>query len=253
MLSCPLTHTYIELSSKQVELREKLEQLTLDKDEIWKRENADGPTDAPWVIKVPYLVLCWMLDAVFEGEYVPSRFFLLETVARMPYFSYIGMLHFYETLGFWRRSADMKRIHFAEEMNEFRHLMIMESMGGDQRWWVRFMAQHAAIAYFIGLCFLWALSPSLSYKFSEMLETHAVNTYGQFLDENEELLKDLPPSLAAVDYYALGASDPYFAEFQTTAISNGWEVSVFCGAGPLCMCVISSPPRSDIFSCLSLS
>jgi len=25
-----------------------------------------------------------------------------------------GMLHFYETLGFWRRSADVKRIHVSE-------------------------------------------------------------------------------------------------------------------------------------------
>ena len=118
----------------------------------------------------------------------------------------------------------MKRIHFAEEMNEFHHLMIMESLGGDQRWWVRFMAQHSAIAYYIGLCLLWALSPTLSYKFSELLETHAVNTYSQFLDENEETLKELPPSLAAVDYYALGASDPYYAEFQTTAITQNTEV-----------------------------
>lgn len=167
-----------------------------------------------------------MLDVVFEGRYVPSRFFLLETVARMPYFSYIGMLHVYETIGFWRRSADMKRIHFAEEMNEFNHLLIMESLGGDQRWWVRFLAQHSAIVYFIGLCVLWALSPTLSYKFSELLESHAVNTYSQFLDENEDQLKDLPPSLAAIDYYALGSTDPYYAEFQTSAVSEGGEVSL---------------------------
>lgn len=77
----------IELTPRQLELREKLEQLTLDKDEIWKRETADGPIDAPLIIKIPYLFLCWMLDAVFEKQYVPSRFFLLETVARMPYFS----------------------------------------------------------------------------------------------------------------------------------------------------------------------
>jgi len=134
------------------------------------------------------------------------------------------MLHLYETLGFWRRSAHVKRIHFAEELNEYHHLMIMESLGGDQQYWVRFMAQHSAIAYYIGLCLLWALSPSLSYKFSELLETHAVNTYGRFLDENKDILKELPPSLAAVDYYALGSSDPYYNEFQTTAIQHNQEV-----------------------------
>jgi len=103
----------------------------------------------------------------------------------------------------------MKRVHFAEELNEFRHLLIMESLGGDQRWWVRFLAQHSAIVYYALLCILWAVSPSLSYKFSELLESHAVNTYGVLLDENEEVLKELPPSLAAVEYYCFGSSDPF--------------------------------------------
>jgi len=118
----------------------------------------------------------------------------------------------------------MKRVHFAEELNEFRHLLIMESLGGDQRWWVRFLAQHSAIVYYALLCILWAVSPSLSYKFSELLESHAVNTYGVLLDENEEVLKELPPSLAAVEYYCFGSSDPFYAEFQTLALANGDEV-----------------------------
>lgn len=175
---------------------------------------------APWIIKLPYLTLCYLLDVVFENKNPFCRFFLLETVARMPYFSYITMLHLYETLGFWRRSADIKRIHFAEEWNEFHHLLIMESLGGDQPYWVRFMAQHSALAYYIALCVLWAMSPTLSYKFSEMLETHAVDTYGQFVDENEEALKALPPSMVAVEYYTVGVSDPMFGEYQTASVSN---------------------------------
>lgn len=173
------------------------------------------------MIKVPYYVLCFLLDVVFEGRFVPGRFFLLETVARMPYFSYISMLHFYETLGLWRRSADVKRVHFAEEWNEFHHLLIMESLGGDQQYWVRFLAQHSAIVYYFVLIFLWTLSPSLSYKFSELLETHAVDTYGQFMDENEQLLKELPPSVVAVEYYSLGISDTMFQEYQTSSIASG--------------------------------
>ena len=92
----------------------------------------------------------------------------------------------------------------------------MESLGGDQAWWVRFFAQHAAIVYFFTLSLLWMASPSLSYKFSELLETHAVDTYGTFLDENESLLKRLPPSLAATEYYTIGVADPMFGEYQTT-------------------------------------
>ena len=113
-------------------------------------------------------------------------------VARMPYFSYMAMLHLYETLGWWRTGAATKRVHFAEEWNEFHHLLIMESLGGDQRWVVRFLGSHAAVVYYFVLCGLWLLSPTLAYNFSELIEAHAVDTYGQFVDENEALLRTLP-------------------------------------------------------------
>ncbi len=215
----------IKLSAKQKKLQKDLKKLSLNSTAIWEREAARGEIVAPLVIKAPYYILCYFLDVFFEGRYVFSRFFLLETVARMPYMSYITMLHLYETLGFWRRSADVKRVHFAEEWNEFHHLLVMESLGGDQSWLIRFISQHSAIVYFLVLTMLFAISPSLSYKFSEMLETHAVDTYGQFLDENEEALKKLPPSLAALEYYTLGISDPMFGEYQTSAQAAGGEVS----------------------------
>jgi len=214
----------IFLTPKQKNLQAQLKDLTLNSTAIWERERARGEIVAPFIIKIPYYVLCYLLDVVFEGKYAFSRFFLLETVARMPYFSYITMLHLYETVGFWRRSSNVKRVHFAEEWNEYHHLLVMESLGGDQSWWVRFTAQHSAIVYFIILSTLWAVSPSLSYKFSEMLETHAVDTYGQFLDENAEALKKLPPSLAAIDYYTIGISDPMFGEYQTSATAQGGEI-----------------------------
>ena len=50
------------------------------------------------------MYLCQFIDLVFEERPVIERFFFLETVARMPYFSYVSMLHLYETLGFWRRA-----------------------------------------------------------------------------------------------------------------------------------------------------
>ena len=151
-----------------IDSRLKLSQLRLSNDAIWEREERRPAIKAPWVIKVPYYVLCWVLDRLFEGDPI-SRFYYLETVARMPYFSYITMLHTYETLGWWRRSTEAKRVHFAEEYNEYHHLLIWESLGGDQHWRVRFLAQHSAIAYYFGLIALWILSPSLAYNFSELM------------------------------------------------------------------------------------
>uniref|UniRef100_A0A7S4BI63 Ubiquinol oxidase n=1 Tax=Chrysotila carterae TaxID=13221 RepID=A0A7S4BI63_CHRCT len=194
-------------------LREALRNLTLSNEAVWDREKSRPSVEAPLVLTIPYYVLCYALDYCFDGRPL-ARFWFLETVARMPYFSYITMLHLYETLGWWRRSAETKRVHFAEEWNEFNHLMIMESLGGDQRWVDRFLAQHAAIVYFIVLTLLWLVSPTLSYNFSELIEAHAVDTYGEFVDANEALLKQIPPPTVAKAYYE--SDDLYFFdEFQT--------------------------------------
>lgn len=88
----------LNLTPSQEIIRGKLESLTLDSSAIWKREEQAG-IEAPIVVKIPYLALCWLIDVLFERRYVFSRFFFLETVARMPYFSYISMIHLYETLG----------------------------------------------------------------------------------------------------------------------------------------------------------
>ena len=53
-----------------------------------------------------------------------QRFWVLETVARIPYFSYISMLHLYESLGWWRAGAELRKVHFAEEWNEMHHLQV---------------------------------------------------------------------------------------------------------------------------------
>jgi hypothetical protein len=39
-----------------------------------------------------------------------QRFWALETVARIPYFSFISMLHLYETLGWWRAGAELRKV-----------------------------------------------------------------------------------------------------------------------------------------------
>lgn len=132
----------------------------------------------------------------------------------MPYLSYIAMLHLYESLGWWRVGSQAKRVHFAEEWNEYHHLLIMETLGGDRLWIDRFMAGHSAVLYFWVLCLLWLVSPTLAYNFSELIEAHAVDTYGTFVDENEELLKSMPAPAIARTYYT---QDMYmYDEFQTS-------------------------------------
>eukprot|EP01035_Chromulina_nebulosa_P017635 gene17635-23213_t len=97
------------------------------------------------------------------------------------------MLHTYETLGWWRKSTANKRIHFAEEYNEYHHLLIMESLGGDQE--------------------------------CELIEAHAVDTYAEFVDSNKDLLSQMEAPQIAKDYYE--SLDMYvFDEFQTNRVKG---------------------------------
>jgi ubiquinol oxidase len=155
-----------------------------------------------------------VFDTVFAGEGREfARFYALETIARVPYFSYLSVLHLYETLGKWRRAKYLK-LHFAESWNEMHHLLIMEELGGDDRFFDRFLAQHIAFGYYAIVIALYLLNPVEAYNLNQDVEEHAFATYDEYLKENEEMLKGLPAPQAAIDYYVDG--DMYmFDEFQT--------------------------------------
>ncbi|KAJ8605140.1 hypothetical protein CTAYLR_000473 [Chrysophaeum taylorii] len=172
---------------------------SLSNERVWRRERSRAQVDAPIVVKIPYFALCYGLDVVFDNRPI-ARFWFLESVARMPYFAYISMLHLYESCGF-RPWASAKRVHFSQEYNEYHHLLIMEALGGSQRWGDRFLAYHSSIVYYWVLVALWLASPSVAYKFSELIEAHAVDTYGEFLDANEDKLRAIPAPRVAKEYY----------------------------------------------------
>lgn len=62
---------------------------------------------------VAYRVLCWVLDALYAGRPI-QRFWVLETVARIPYMVYVSVVHLYESLGWFRKATALKHLHFAE-------------------------------------------------------------------------------------------------------------------------------------------
>jgi ubiquinol oxidase len=160
---------------------------------------------------VSFFVL--IVDVVY-GNRSYARFYVLETIARVPYFSYLSVLHLNETLGFWRK-ADWLKVHFAETWNELHHLLIMESLGGDRHWVDRFVAQHIAVAYYWVVVPLYMLFPQYAYYLMELIENHAYHTYNDYLNTHAAELKAQPAPQIAIDYYRDG--DLYmFEEFQTT-------------------------------------
>ena len=155
-----------------------------------------------------------IIDVFFVGEdRAYARFYALETIARVPYFSYLSVLHLYETLGKWRRAKYLK-LHFAESWNEMHHLLIMEELGGNAHFFDRFVAQHIAFFYYAIVAFLYVLNPVEAYNLNEGVEEHAFSTYDTYLKENEDTLKKLPAPKAAIEYYING-DFWLFDEFQT--------------------------------------
>lgn len=157
-------------------------------------------------------ILVFVINVLYRDRPYP-RFYVLETVARVPYFAYMSVLHLYESLGFWRK-ADWLKIHFAESWNELHHLLIMEHLGGNNRLGDRLLAHTAALIYYWVIVGLYMVSPRTAYNFMQQVEEHAFATYDQFLKENEAELKKQPAPPVAINYYRDG--DLYmFDEFQT--------------------------------------
>ncbi|GJN26099.1 hypothetical protein PR202_gb14002 [Eleusine coracana subsp. coracana] len=177
------------------------------------------PTDESWVVKLEQSVNIFLTESVVtilgtlyrDRNY--ARFFVLETIARVPYFAFISVLHLYETFG-WSRRADYIKVHFAESMNEFHHLLIMEELGGNSLLVDRFLARFMAFFYYFMTVGMYMLSPRMAYHFSECVERHAYSTYDKFLKLHGEELKGLPAPEAAISYY-LNEDLYLFDEFQT--------------------------------------
>jgi ubiquinol oxidase len=165
------------------------------------------------LIRLLVNLLVFLTDVVYQNRPYP-RFYVLETIARIPYFAYLSVLHLYETLGLWRR-ADLLKVHFAETWNELHHLLIMESLGGNNAWGDRFLARTLAIVYYWIVVPLYMLLPQSAYYMTELIEEHAYQTYDTYLTTHGAELKTQSAPQAAISYYQ--GSDLYmFDEFQTS-------------------------------------
>ncbi|GMI21476.1 hypothetical protein TrCOL_g3136 [Triparma columacea] len=149
------------------------------------------------LIDTVYDIIC----VLYKDKDYP-RFFVLETVARVPYFAYLSVLHLKETFG--ERSdnyAEKMRTHYAEADNELHHLLIMESLGGNDFILDRILASAMAFGYYWYVVVVYLLSEQAAYHLSELIEDHAYNTYDTFVTKNEEYLKTQPVPDIARKYY----------------------------------------------------
>ena len=139
-----------------------------------------------------------ILDFLYQGRDY-QRFWVLEEIARAPYFAFLSVLHFRESMGL--RGPEhlyLMKQHFEQSVNETEHLEYMESRGGNSYWIDRFLAKHLVLIYYWSNVVYYWLSPSLAYHLSYEVEIHAATTYGKYLamnDNDEKILEILNDEL----------------------------------------------------------
>jgi hypothetical protein len=122
-----------------------------------------------------------IIDWLYRGRHF-QRFWVLEEIARAPYFAFLSVLHLRESLGL--RGPEhlyLMKEHFAQTVNETEHLELMESRGGHSYWIDRFFARHLVLIYYwINVVYYW-VAPRSAYHLSYEIEIHAADTYAKYL------------------------------------------------------------------------
>ena len=122
----------------------------------------------------------YILDFLYRGRDF-QRFWVLEVIARAPYFSFISVLHFRESLGL--RGEDhiyLMKEHFYQALNETEHLEEMEKRGGDEHWIDRFFAKHLVLLYYWIMVAYYLIDPIDAYDINMKIEMHAFETYVKY-------------------------------------------------------------------------
>ena len=139
-----------------------------------------------------------ILDFLYRGRDY-QRFWGLEELARAPYFAFLSVLHFRESMGL--RGPEhlyLMKEHFAQSVNETEHLEYMESRGGNAYFIDRFVAKHLVLIYYwVNVVYYW-LAPQSAYHLSYEVEVHAATTYAKYLaynGEDEKILEILNDEL----------------------------------------------------------
>ena len=140
-----------------------------------------------------------ILDFLYRGRDY-QRFWVLEEIARAPYFAFLSVLHFRESMGL--RGPEhlyLMKEHFDQSINETEHLEYMESRGGNSYWIDRFVAKHLVLIYYwVNVVYYW-VAPKSAYHLSYEVEIHAAETYAKYLALNgpdEKILEILNDELS---------------------------------------------------------
>ena len=121
-----------------------------------------------------------ILDFLYRNR-PAQRFWVLEVIARAPYFAFISVLHLRESLGLrGEEHIYLMKEHFYQALNETEHLEEMETRGGNEIWIDRFFAKHLVLLYYWIMVAYYFISPIDAYDINMKIEKHAYETYVKY-------------------------------------------------------------------------
>lgn len=127
-----------------------------------------------------------VIDFLYRNRPI-QRFWLLETIARAPYFAFLSVLHLKESLGLRGDThLHLMKEHFEQTVNETEHLEEMEARGGSKYWIDRVFAYHLVLLYYWIMVIYYLLNPVSAYHLNAGIEYHATETYLSYFLENPE-------------------------------------------------------------------
>ena len=122
----------------------------------------------------------YILDFLYRGRDF-QRFWVLEVIARAPYFAFISVLHFRESLGLrGEEHVFLMKEHFYQALNETEHLEEMELREGNKQWIDRFFAKHLVLLYYWIMVVYYLVDPMDAYDINMKIEKHAYETYTKY-------------------------------------------------------------------------
>ena len=125
-----------------------------------------------------------ILDFLYRNR-PAQRFWVLEVIARAPYFAFISVLHLRESLGLrGEEHIYLMKEHFYQALNETEHLEEMEAREGNKYWIDRFFAKHLVILYYWIMVVYYLVDPIHAYDINMKIEKHAYETYVKYLAWN---------------------------------------------------------------------
>ena len=131
-----------------------------------------------------------------------QRFWVLETIARAPYFAFLSVLHLRESLGLRTDSHYyLMKEHFAQTVNETEHLTEMELRGGADRWIDRFFAYHLVLFYYWTMVVYYFVAPVSAYQLNSGIEFHATETYLNYFWDHQDDTKIAEIAVDEMNHY----------------------------------------------------